>query len=545
MTKPNTLVDVAPAVPLPAAGRQEYTYRLSGQHDTVPRLFSGVTVPFGRLTVPGVIVKIHSGPSPKGTKTVQAVSPVALTQTQVNFARWIARTANGGIGYTLRLFQPPGRRAPAGTPAAAGSAPRTAAVPAPHAIIEHAAQQRHAAIARHVRQTVRAGRQALILVPERWLISLLARSLAAASLTGYAEVHAGKPNKYLNEIWHGVKAGRISAVIGTQKALYFPYRRLGLIVIEEEQLPSHKLWDQYPRLHNISAAEQLAEIHGARVLYTSSFPSLRLRHLIASGRVTAAHPNPAKLHPTVVTFTAQDRLSRYSLPHALLTKVKQWQRQGEKILLLYNRRDQVFIKKILAQHSLLGRVSSPLITTSAVFTALPEQKFDRVIWLFPERDVGYPDFRSAEHALYTLARLQQMSVTSRRQVYIVTRRENIIRPLLAAPVAEVTSRLMRERQRRSYPPYSDLVRLTVTGRTDAAAWRRGGDVRRQLAERIAQRKPGISVPVQLRGPFHSLEKSKPKQPQVHLLLAGPAAELPALYQGLPINTADLTPARII
>jgi primosomal protein N' len=541
----HTFADVAPAVPLSATGRQAYTYRLPHHGRTAVHPFSSVTVPFGRAVVPGVVLKLHSNKHPGQSKEVKSIAPITLTAHQVALARWLARVAQGSLGYTLRLFQPPARRVPASRPTVfrPGKVSRLAG-PTATALIERSDPQRLVRIARQVKREVAAGRQVLIIVPERWMAAPMARAVQTTVASSLCVcVHAGLSASALNTAWHGVRGGQIGVVIGTQKALYLPYYNLGLIVIDEEHYSSHKLWDAYPRLHNRYAAQQLAALHRARLVYATSFPSLWLRHALEQRHVSAAAGHPLRSHPALISFSADDKFNRYPLPQDLLAKLKSWHKRDEHILLFYNRRARGFIEEILVKHGLASsrRVS---VATSAVFTARAGQKFDRIVWLFPERDLAYPDFRSGEHALYTLSRLQQLLAGSRRVIHLVTRREDSVARMLLLPPDEAFAHLMRERIKWSYPPHVDLVRLTVSARTEKAAWKKGGDLRRHIDKRLTSLAPAERERIKLRGPFRSLAENE-KDTAVHLLISGSLERLIELYHGLPLNAADLAPARIL
>src|SRR3989344_2361059 len=76
--------------------------------------------------------------------------------------------------------------------------------------------------------------QSLVLLPE------------VAMLEGYSEMgtiyYAGLKQSEKKDIWGKVQTGEITTVIGTQKALFLPFKILQTIVIDEEQYESHKLW---------------------------------------------------------------------------------------------------------------------------------------------------------------------------------------------------------------------------------------------------------------------------------------------------------------
>jgi primosomal protein N' (replication factor Y) (superfamily II helicase) len=74
--------------------------------------------------------------------------------------------------------------------------------------------------------------------------------------------------------WQKIKSGKTKIIIGTRLAVFAPFKKLELIVIDEEQDPSFKQWDMNPRYDARRVAEKLAEIHGAKIVRGSATPSI-------------------------------------------------------------------------------------------------------------------------------------------------------------------------------------------------------------------------------------------------------------------------------
>mgnify|MGYP002509754480 FL=1 len=70
-----------------------------------------------------------------------------------------------------------------------------------------------------------------------------------------------------------VKANEVDVMIGPRSALFTPFPRLGLIVIDEEHEPTYKS-EQVPRYHARETAIRRAELEGASVVLGSATPSL-------------------------------------------------------------------------------------------------------------------------------------------------------------------------------------------------------------------------------------------------------------------------------
>lgn len=96
-------LEVAPVVPLAAWARSLYTYHLFDAEDG-NLLYRLVEISFGKRRVRGVIMARREQVPPFPTQPIRRLLPAHLTNQQVEFGRWIARTMQGGLGYTLRLF---------------------------------------------------------------------------------------------------------------------------------------------------------------------------------------------------------------------------------------------------------------------------------------------------------------------------------------------------------------------------------------------------------------------------------------------------------
>lgn len=98
----NRYVQVAPCIPLKFGGHESYTYYIGGSEEVTEGTV--VRIPFGKRNVTGVVVKTDVGKPRYPTKQITKTTGVILTAEQLQFAHWIAASAHGGLGYTLRLF---------------------------------------------------------------------------------------------------------------------------------------------------------------------------------------------------------------------------------------------------------------------------------------------------------------------------------------------------------------------------------------------------------------------------------------------------------
>ena len=444
---------------------------------------------------------------------------------------------HGGLGYTLRLFKPP----TLSFPQLASYHQRRSQSPDPKlltalsqgsvAIINHRPKQRQAIIRSLVSFYARRHQQVLTVVPE---VNLLPGPGMA--------YHAGLRPSVVSAIWHGVKAGQIEAVRGTQKALFLPFSRLGLIIIEEEQNPAHKLWDQYPRLHNIDGVQALANIYHCPLLYLSSFPSWRLAQAVTTAAVVLFANNPLILKSKIIPFSFDDKVKKYALPHEVMLKLRAWSSAKKRTLLLYNRLDNKKILQTLRANLSAVQLGYCQLSTSRVF-AQGVQSFDRLVWLFPEQSITFPDFRSVENAHITVSRLQQLIKTPASPVYLVTRQPPLLERIFNNPDS-ARDHDCKLRQRLLLPPFHSQVRLKISAKKPSLVRRKSQEICAALLDRTKQLPPAQASSILVRGPYESI--SPPKDPnQRFLILRGPLHLLTKLYVDLPIDSAELTPHRLL
>ena len=88
-------------------------------------------------------------------------------------------------------------------------------------------------------------------------------------------------NKQLSEVPYDV-------ILGARSAVFLPFQRLGLVIIDEEHETSFKQQDPAPRYHARSAAIVLASMYGAKSLLGTATPSAESYHNVLTGKYALA-----------------------------------------------------------------------------------------------------------------------------------------------------------------------------------------------------------------------------------------------------------------
>jgi primosomal protein N' (replication factor Y) len=136
---------------------------------------------------------------------------------------------------------------------------------------------------RAVAEVLRQGKQAIVLVPEIALTPQTIRRFAARFPDRIAVWHSELSLNERYDTWRRVQLGEVDLVIGARSALFLPFARPGLIVIDEEHDGSYKQSDsgslhdmpvRFPLYHAREAAVELARLTNASVILGSATPSL-------------------------------------------------------------------------------------------------------------------------------------------------------------------------------------------------------------------------------------------------------------------------------
>lgn len=189
---------------------------------------------------------------------------------------------------------------------------------------------------------LKAGRQALVLLPEIALTSEFLARVEVRFGAKPAEWHSGVTMTERRRCWKMVGLGEAQLVVGARSALFLPFRDLGLIVVDEEHDTSYKQEDGV--LYNARDMAVLrASLNSAQVVLASATPSLESWSNAQAGKYARldlqARFGAAELPAMhAVDMRAEDLPSGSWISPSLQMAVKQRLASGEQSLLFLNRR---------------------------------------------------------------------------------------------------------------------------------------------------------------------------------------------------------------
>ncbi len=193
-----------------------------------------------------------------------------------------------------------------------------------------------------VAETLRQGRQALVLLPEIALTAEFLTRVEARFGTRPAEWHSGVTMTERRRIWKMVGQNGAQLVVGARSSLFLPFQNLGLIVVDEEHDSSYKQEDGV--LYNARDMAVLrASICSAQVVLASATPSLESWSNAEAGKYTRLDL-PNRFGVAVMPKLGAIDMRSETLPSnrwispSLVTQVKARMAKGEQSLLFLNRR---------------------------------------------------------------------------------------------------------------------------------------------------------------------------------------------------------------
>lgn len=129
---------------------------------------------------------------------------------------------------------------------------------------------------RMIREVLRRGRQAILLIPEIALATQVVDRLARR-FDRVAVLHSQLAPRTRRQTLHAIAAGGVDVVIGTRTAVFAPCLRLGLIVVDEEQESSFKNLAA-PFYHARDVAIKRGQLERVPVVLGSATPALETWH---------------------------------------------------------------------------------------------------------------------------------------------------------------------------------------------------------------------------------------------------------------------------
>lgn len=166
-----------------------------------------------------------------------------------------------------------------------------------------------------IEQVILTGEQAIVLIPEialtyQTLVRFYQRFGDRVSVMN-SRLSAGERS----DQYERAAKGNIDIMIGPRSALFTPFERLGLVIIDEEHEGSYKS-ESMPKYHAREVAEELCRMKGASLLLGSATPSLESYYRAKNGQIRL--------------FELKERLAGGALPKVYVEDLRKELRDGNR-----------------------------------------------------------------------------------------------------------------------------------------------------------------------------------------------------------------------
>ena len=194
-----------------------------------------------------------------------------------------------------------------------------------------------------IEQVLKQGKQAIVLIPEIALTYQTVRRFYGRFGEKVSVLNSRLSQGERYDQFCRAKRGEIQIMVGPRSALFTPFSRLGLIVMDEEHEPTYKS-ENSPRYHARETAIKRAQMEGAKIVLGSATPSIEAYSCAASGEY-----NLVKLEarfgerplPQVSIVDLREELkagNRSVLSRELKQALGECLEKGEQAMLFLNRR---------------------------------------------------------------------------------------------------------------------------------------------------------------------------------------------------------------
>lgn len=184
------------------------------------------------------------------------------------------------------------------------------------------------------------GREAIVLVPEISLTPQMVERFKGRFGDRVAVLHSRLSQGERFDEWRKIHRGEVSVAVGARSAVFAPFTRLGLIIMDEEHESSYKQ-EESPKYHARDVAHRRAMEHGAVLVLGSATPSLE-SYQLASRSLEKAGDDPLRM------IRMPNRVGGRPLPEVHIVDMRKELEEGNRSM--FSRRLQEGIRQRLERN---------------------------------------------------------------------------------------------------------------------------------------------------------------------------------------------------
>ena len=134
-----------------------------------------------------------------------------------------------------------------------------------------------------IAECLRSGKQALVLLPEIALTEPFLNRFEARFGCAPVAWHSDLRSSQRRRAWRGIASGEAAVTVGARSALFLPYSKLGLIVVDEAHEPSFKQ-EEGVQYHARDTAVMRAKFENVPVILATATPPIESKHMVELDR---------------------------------------------------------------------------------------------------------------------------------------------------------------------------------------------------------------------------------------------------------------------
>ncbi|MCI8418679.1 MAG: primosomal protein N' [Lachnospiraceae bacterium] len=166
-----------------------------------------------------------------------------------------------------------------------------------------------------IADTLRRGREAILLIPEIALTYQTVRRFCQRFGDQVAVLHSRLSQGERHDQFELARKGKLKLMIGPRSALFTPFPKLGIIIMDEEHENSYKS-EMVPRYHTRETAVYRASLADARVVLGSATPSMEAYYRASRGEYRL--------------LVLKERVEKRPLPQVEVVDLRQELREGNR-----------------------------------------------------------------------------------------------------------------------------------------------------------------------------------------------------------------------
>jgi primosomal protein N' (replication factor Y) (superfamily II helicase) len=189
-------------------------------------------------------------------------------------------------------------------------------------------------------RAIDAGLQVLILVPEIGLTPQTEERFRRALTARIATYHSSMTDSTRRQVWNSCKSAELDLVIGTRSAIFLPFAKLGLVVMDEEHDQSYKQQEGW-RYHARQISAMRTRHLGIPLLMGSATPSFDSLLNVERGRyqlLSLHRRHESRPMPEWQLTEPSSNLDQSPMTPQLLEHIDAALERKEQVLIFLNRR---------------------------------------------------------------------------------------------------------------------------------------------------------------------------------------------------------------